>query len=131
MGSVAQDAPLVPTIDVGPFLTDPTSPSADKIIQAVRQACEETGFFQITGHGLPAKIQQDLFAAAKKFFVLPMEDKIKLDCRKTPGHRGYDVLESQTYDSEVPSDLKEVCGQELWSDEELILTRFAGFLCWP
>ena len=108
MGSLVQDRPLVPTIDVGPFLADPTSTAAEEIIQAVRQACEETGFFQVTGHGLPAKIQEELFAAARKFFVLPMEEKIKLDCRKSTGHRGYDVLESQTYDAEVPADLKEV-----------------------
>lgn len=135
MGSLAQGRPLVPTIDVGPFLADPTSAAADEIIQAVRQACEETGFFQVTGHGMPAKIQQELFAAGRKFFVLPMEEKTKLDCRKTTGHRGYDVLESQTYDAEVPSDLKEgfFVGHDLPADDPVVQARrfFMGPNVWP
>jgi isopenicillin N synthase-like dioxygenase len=99
---------FVPTIDITTFISDPASSSANDVVQKVRDACIETGFFQIVGHGMPKDIQDGLFQASKKFFALPMEEKLALDARKTVGRRGYDVLESQAYDPKVLSDLKEV-----------------------
>ena len=98
----------VPTVDISPYLADTTSAEAEKIIADVRAACISTGFFQITGHGIPHSLQKDVFDAAAAFFALPLETKKKLDAKTTIGHRGYDVLASQSYEADVMPDLKEV-----------------------
>ena len=98
----------IPTVDISPYLADPSSPEADKIIAEVRAACISTGFFQITGHGIPHSLQKDIFDAAAAFFALPFDEKKKLDAKSTVGHRGYDVLASQSYEADVMPDLKEV-----------------------
>ncbi len=98
----------VPTIDVAPFLNDPNGPGCDEIISEVRRACLSTGFFQITGHGVPKSLQQSLFDSAANFCAFPFEEKMKLDATKTVGHRGYNVLASQSYEGDVLPDLKEV-----------------------
>jgi isopenicillin N synthase-like dioxygenase len=98
----------VPTVDIAPYLADPTSAEAEKIIADVRAACISTGFFQITGHGIPRSLQKEVFDAAAAFFALPYGEKKKLDAKTTTGHRGYDVLASQSYEADVMPDLKEV-----------------------
>lgn len=99
---------VAPTINIAPFLEDPRSAASEKIVQSVRDACERTGFFQLVGHGISREFQQDAFNAAKNFFDLPFEEKKKLDAKTTVGHRGYDVLASQSYLDGVMPDLKEV-----------------------
>jgi len=97
---------LVPTIDISPFLLDPKSPAVDKIVETVREACTETGFFQITGHGISEELLADLFEASKKFFDLSLEVKKGLDVNKNAGRKGYDSAEA--YNGEKLPDLKEV-----------------------
>jgi isopenicillin N synthase-like dioxygenase len=82
----------VPTIDISPYLSSPTSPEAQEIITAIRDACTTTGFFQITNHGISPDLQKAVFEGSKKFFELPMEEKVKLDKSKSVGasNRGYE-----------------------------------------
>ena len=96
------------TIDIAPFLTDPKSPASTRILDEVRAACRSTGFFQITNHGLPRSLQESLLEGAAEFFKLPYDEKKKLDCKTKVGHRGYDLLASQSYEPGVLPDLKEV-----------------------
>ena len=103
-----QTSLAIPTIDVSSFLSQPSSPAAREVIDQVRVACETTGFFQIVNHGIPASLQESVFTAARKFFALPMEEKRTLDAKHNVGHRGYDLLESQSYEEGVLPDLKEV-----------------------
>ena len=98
----------VPTIDIAPFISAPSSSAANDVIGKIRKACLTTGFFQIIGHGIPRNLQRSIFDASEGFFSLPYEDKKKLDASSTIGHRGYDVLASQSYAKGIPPDLKEV-----------------------
>ena len=98
----------VPTVDISPYLADSTSAEAEEIVADVRAACISSGFFQITGHGIPPSLQKDVFDAAAAFFALPLEEKKLLDAKTNIGHRGYDVLASQSYEADVMPDLKEV-----------------------
>jgi isopenicillin N synthase-like dioxygenase len=98
----------VPTVDISPFLADPSSKDASVVLDEIRKACLSTGFFLIAGHGISKELQQAAFDAAKKFFDLDYNEKKKLDCRKMIGHRGYDVLASQAYEDGIMPDLKEV-----------------------
>ena len=98
----------VPTIDIAPYLQNPSSAASSQIITEIRAACESTGFFQIINHGIPTTLQDSLFHAAEQFFALPFEAKKALDAKTMLGHRGYDVLATQSYEEGVMPDLKEV-----------------------
>lgn len=98
----------VPTINIAPYLENPSGADADQIIREIQTACVSTGFFQITGHGISKSLQESIFQAAHAFFALEYEEKKKLDATKHVGNRGYDVLASQSYEEGVMPDLKEV-----------------------
>ena len=70
---------------------------------AIGAACQDWGFFQIVGHGIPADLIDGVFAQARRFFALPRADKRAL-LRSKDNPRGY-------YDRELTKnarDLKEV-----------------------
>ncbi|TVY37181.1 2-oxoglutarate-dependent dioxygenase [Lachnellula occidentalis] len=124
---------LVPTIDISPFLLDPTSPLIGKIIGTARKACIETGFFQIIGHGISEQLQSELFEASKQFFALSPEEKQSLGVNTKPGRKGYDSAEA--YNGEKLPDLKEVLfensaspGNCTFSDHLVDATRMSFFL---
>ena len=134
MPSATAPAPpafYVPTVDIGPFLDDPTSKESEAIIEDVRAACLSTGFFVITNHGIPISLQDSIFDAAAEFFKLPLDEKKKLDAKTSIGHRGYDVLASQSYEEDVLPDLKEV--EPIVPDffNVSIVTQSSGLLRWP
>ncbi|KMQ45552.1 Oxoglutarate/iron-dependent dioxygenase [Trichophyton rubrum] len=123
----------VPTVDISPYLADPKSDAAQKVIEDVREACISTGFFQITGHGISKSLQQNIFDAAHSFFALPLEEKKKLNAANFIGHRGYDVLASQSYEEGVLPDLKEgyYVGSDVLPSDPLYGRFFMGQNVWP
>jgi isopenicillin N synthase-like dioxygenase len=100
----------VPTIDVAPYLLDPSSREAEGVIREVREACMASGFFQMVGHGIPISLQESVFRGAASFFALPYEEKKRLDKSKAIGasNRGYEVLGGQSLEEGTLPDLKEV-----------------------
>jgi isopenicillin N synthase-like dioxygenase len=45
---------------------------------AIDRACAEWGFFQVTGHGMPRSVIDEMFAMARAFFSQPADDKRRL-----------------------------------------------------
>ncbi|KAL7122188.1 hypothetical protein ACP275_01G029300 [Erythranthe tilingii] len=70
----------VPTIDL-------RSPSAAAL---VGDACRDWGMFQVTNHGVPAGLVEDVEAHARRLFELPAEQKLKA-VRAPNGATGYGV----------------------------------------
>ena len=64
----------VPTIDIAPF-TGGGSAERTEVAEAVRNACEEIGFFVVTGHGFPEAVAGRIYDASRAFFDLPLEEK--------------------------------------------------------
>jgi isopenicillin N synthase-like dioxygenase len=100
----------IPTIDITPYLASPTSPAAQKVVEAVREACTTTGFFQLIGHGISPDLQEKVFKGSAELFKLPMEEKIKLDRAHSVGasNRGYELIGEQGLQEGTLPDLKEV-----------------------
>jgi len=72
----------LPIID----LTDPP----DRVAADIRAACRATGFFYLTGHGVPADLSARLDALSREFFALPVEDKMEIAmARGGRAWRGY------------------------------------------
>ncbi len=63
----------IPVIDLAPFLAGGSGAGA--VVDAVRRACEEIGFFCVTAHGVPDEIVDALGERARAFFDLPDEAK--------------------------------------------------------
>lgn len=122
----------LPVVDISPYLRDPNSDAARKVISDVRAACTSTGFFQLVGHGISPALQQCVFDAASKFFALPTD--VKSRCVNV-GFRGYDAMASQSYEPGVLPDLKEgfITGTDIPPDDPRVLSRrfFMGPNAWP
>lgn len=101
---------------------------------AVHRACRETGFFYIANHGVSADLVAAQFAAAGRFFDLPIEEKMRIDMKKSPTTAGYEPMGGQRLDSQdplaekAPPDLKETfyCGVDLPAEHPLAQKKWRG-----
>lgn len=62
---------------------------------AVLQACVEYGFFYLVNHGVEKELLQKVFDESRKFFSLPVEEKMKSSRKE---HRGYTPLYAEKLD---------------------------------
>ena len=46
-----------------------------QLAAAVDETCRETGFLQVTGHGVPDSVIAEIRGATRAFFDLPQEEK--------------------------------------------------------
>src|SRR6516165_8393160 len=85
----------VPIIDFLPFREG--SPAAKmKIAHEVRDACEGSGFFYLARHGVPSAAVEAVFVASRRFFTLPLEERMKVKLSPKQ-NRGYQPLGSRHY----------------------------------
>jgi len=93
----------VPIIDLtGTFEDGPARSAAAK---AIRMACENTGFFYVSHHGIDQALIDAAFAESRRFFDQSTDWKMKL--AKQPGTNGYEPVETQALDNQSPPDWKE------------------------
>ena len=101
-------------------------------LSGLGEACRETGFFYLTGHGIDTA---PMFAAARAFFALPDAAKDALSIKRSPNNRGYVGLGHERLDETTPPDQKEAfnIGLELPpNDPELLAGKpFRGTNFWP
>ncbi|MEZ4215027.1 MAG: 2OG-Fe(II) oxygenase family protein [Myxococcota bacterium] len=76
----APEHDAIPCIDVAPLVAGPPASARDaspalRAREALRDACERTGFATVRGHGVPAPVVARMRAAAERFFALPPERK--------------------------------------------------------
>jgi isopenicillin N synthase-like dioxygenase len=73
----AAAAAQIPIIDFGSvFAGEPGA--LQSVAAAMRDACENVGFFYALNHGVPEALIDRGFAAARQFHALPLGDKLKL-----------------------------------------------------
>lgn len=128
----AQAANL-PVIDISP-MAGGSEQSKAAMATTLREACEHSGFFYVSGHGIDSALIEQVFNASKQFFDLPMADKLLVDKAQSKANRGYEPLRGQTLEAGAPPDLKEgfYIGEEVAADDERALTRFnTGPNQWP
>jgi isopenicillin N synthase-like dioxygenase len=99
----ADHGTVVPVIDIGPFLHGDEDQQA--IVAAeVGAACEEIGFFLITGHGVARECIEAMYDISADFFSLPVEVKAAFETPTNNSYRGYrrgtfrETLEIGRYD---------------------------------
>jgi isopenicillin N synthase-like dioxygenase len=102
---------LIPIVDLTPYLAaDATSEAKERVVTAICDAARTYGFFSITGHGIPLKDQETTLECAKRFFDLPIEEKMSVFIENAMGtsNRGYEVYKGQTLEPGTLPDMKEV-----------------------
>ncbi|RVX23375.1 putative 2-oxoglutarate-dependent dioxygenase [Vitis vinifera] len=95
---MATDFKSIPIIDVAPLLAksdDPEmaqDPGVSSVVRQLDQACRESGFFYVKGHGIPDSLLKEVKELIRKFFELPYEEKLKIKMTPETGYRGYQRL---------------------------------------
>ena len=136
----AQAAERIPVIDLSPsFAGDPAA--CDRVAREIHTACRETGFFYVSRHGLDQHLIDAQFAWAKRFFDLPLEEKLAIHMKKSPTASGYEPIGGQVLDSQddsaeaAPPDLKEAyyCGFERPDNQPAAVISRGGYADnqWP
>ncbi|KAJ5313007.1 hypothetical protein N7508_003837 [Penicillium antarcticum] len=111
-----------PILDFSPFYGE-DSEAKSKLIDEVRKCCHYNGFFQITGHHVPLDLQRRVMNCSRRFFDLPLEEKLKIDKNHNSFNRGYELLRSQMLEVGTGPELKEglYIGEEIPTDHPYYL----------
>jgi isopenicillin N synthase-like dioxygenase len=78
----------IPTSDLTPLRTG-TDADKRKVAGQIDEACRDTGFFLVTGHGVPADLIAKTRQRAIDFFALPDAEKLKVQRPPSKISRGY------------------------------------------
>ena len=85
---MSHDQGTIPVLDLS--TARPTDGSfSPEFIEQLRDATHRVGFFQLAGYGAAPGQAEDLLAIIKRFFALPLGERMKLDNRLSPHFRGY------------------------------------------
>ncbi|XP_050265807.1 2-oxoglutarate-Fe(II) type oxidoreductase hxnY [Quercus robur] len=76
-------------------MIDLISPDRISTANSIRQACIDYGFFYLVNHGMEEELVGKVFEESKKFFLLPLEEKMKMPRKE---HRGYTPLYAENLD---------------------------------
>ncbi|EGG10714.1 uncharacterized protein MELLADRAFT_115467 [Melampsora larici-populina 98AG31] len=81
----------LPLIDISPFLQHPSNPDhQSKTAAEIHEACTSTGFFYLTGHGIPTHLFSDVLNATRSFLLnATEEEKESLSIASNDFARGY------------------------------------------
>ncbi|MDM0055248.1 isopenicillin N synthase family dioxygenase [Variovorax fucosicus] len=107
----------IPVIDISALASDDAAARA-RVAGEVGAACREVGFFAITGHGVPAALLVDAFAASREFFALDAAAKQALAISQLGHNRGYVGLGTEALDEKKGADQKEAFNL-IWTDERV------------
>ncbi|MER8764321.1 2-oxoglutarate and iron-dependent oxygenase domain-containing protein [Mesorhizobium sp. M0968] len=117
----------LPIIDVGPLL-DGTD--ARSVAKEFRWALSNVGFMYIKNHGISEKLLAEIFAQARAFFNLPVEEKMKLHISNSGvALRGYIEIFGENTDPSKTRDLKECF--DIGPERPSVDSPFFGPNQWP
>lgn len=77
----------LPTLDLSRFHAG--ADERDAFVAELRTVLYDHGFFYLKGHGVDPALINDVLASAKRFFALPIEEKLKIEMVKSRHFRGY------------------------------------------
>jgi isopenicillin N synthase-like dioxygenase len=91
------DDATLPVIDVSGLFDASPGPRA-RVAAALGEAARTSGFFYITGHGVPEALMREMFVASKAFHERPRTYKMRYWSGFTTNHRGYVPFEENGSD---------------------------------
>ncbi len=95
----------VPIVDIS-GLRSPARAERERVAAEIGAAAREVGFLYISGSGIDEALFDRMLAAAKQFFALPVEEKMRSYIGMSRCHRGYVPVGEEGVEYGTP-DLKE------------------------
>ena len=90
------------------------TPSKREVARQIDTACRDTGFFMVTGHGVPAELITKTRQRAIDFFALPDDEKMKVQRPPSKISRGYNWVGDRSIaysmGQAAPPDIQEAFG---------------------
>ncbi len=124
----------IPLIDLGPLLRGQDGGLQD-VSRAIGAACRGTGFFYVTGHGIPDALMRAVFDQSARLFAAPRELLNSVALSSKTGNRGYVPIKGEALDPSKPADLKEAfnIGLDLPPDDPDVMAGrgFRATNLWP
>jgi isopenicillin N synthase-like dioxygenase len=121
-------ATKIPVIDLAPARTGAAA-ARKAVAWEIHKACRETGFFYVADHGIDAALIAAQLDWARRFFALPLDEKLALHMNRSRSFAGYEPMAGQRLDVDSPPDLKETfyCGAELPADHPYVAAGIRGY----
>ncbi|KAF1818157.1 2OG-Fe(II) oxygenase [Dissoconium aciculare CBS 342.82] len=120
----------LPLIDISGYLNPRKPGDKEAVVQQVRDAARQYGFFQVKGHGIPLSLQRDLLRCMDNVFNLPKEQKMKMSFLDNPCRRGYEASGMSHREGDALPDAKE-CFFVGRDDPVVELSGIYGPNIWP
>lgn len=128
--------PDIPLIDVSRWRTGSADERAE-LAARLDRAMQDSGFFLLSGHGIPAGLREEVRTAARRFFGLPLSAKAPY--ATSVGGRGWLAkgVEANAFYGEVAdatkADLKEslTCGRDHRTGDPELDAEWFGPNVWP
>ena len=82
----------VPPVDISPFLNG-TQADRDAVARRIDEACRDSGFLMVTGHGVSPELMAQYEQHLTAFFALPLDEKQRIGVTRDSnrGYRGRDA----------------------------------------
>jgi isopenicillin N synthase-like dioxygenase len=124
----------LPIIDMATYRAG--APEAKgRLVEQIAAMSRALGFFYLVNHGIPDALLDGQLNWGRRFFDLPLEEKLAVDFRNLPVPRGYEPMALQTLQAGAQPDQKEAfsLGRELAPDHWLVreAAPFEGPNQWP
>ena len=111
---------MLPVIDVSSLVGRP-GPAVGSIAREIESACRHSGFFYVTGHGVPPDLIARLDTASRAFFRLPEPDKMAIAmARGGRAWRGYFPVGAELTDGRPDRKEGLYFGAELDDDHPMV-----------
>ncbi|HWN29211.1 MAG TPA: 2-oxoglutarate and iron-dependent oxygenase domain-containing protein [Actinomycetospora sp.] len=75
----------LPVLDLARF----RSVDREAFLDDLRRAAREVGFFTVVGHDIPRELTERLDEEVRRFFALPLADRLAIENTASPHFRGY------------------------------------------
>ena len=130
----ARRLPSLPVLDISPFLRESTPDERIHMARALRSACIDIGFFYLIGHGFTPSKLDAVLAQGRRFFELPVPEKLKLLSHNVdePGYVRMGGVDPEKNRDKVV-DIKErlSLSRDLMPGEQLSANSRMGKSQWP
>lgn len=83
---------------------DMAAPDRGEGWSALHEACVGTGFFYVADHGVPDTLVDAAVEQARRFFALPLGQRMDVSLAQSLCNRGYEAMQTQRLEPGTPPD---------------------------